>query len=111
MHLHEVLILRKKIRKFQKVKVWTEKALQSRLHNCLKNAAARKGKTWSKKKRQSTLTTYLKKNIDIATKVFELHDTGLNNLQIANQLHISWDKVMYSLKHRLDFESYQKCQR
>jgi hypothetical protein len=96
-----------KISKFQKTKVWTEKAIQNRLDNCLKNAAARKGKPWDDKKRQSTLNTYLEKNLDIALEIISLHNAGLNNLQISKKLEISWDKVKYSLKHRLDFETYQ----
>jgi hypothetical protein len=87
-------------------KTWTEKAIQSRLSNCLKNARDRKGSNWSKSHRQSRLTVYLEKNIDIATKVFELHDAGLNNLQISKELQITWDKVKYSLIHRQDFETY-----
>jgi hypothetical protein len=87
-------------------KTWTEKAIQSRLSNCLKNARDRKGSNWSKSHRQSRLKVYLEKNIDIATKVFELHDAGLNNLQISKELQITWDKVKYSLIHRQDFETY-----
>jgi hypothetical protein len=90
-----------------KNKVWTEKAIQTRLENCLKNAAARKGKTWTDKKRQSTLTTYLGKNLEIALQIISLHDTGMNNRQISEKLDISWDKVKYSLQHREDFEAYQ----
>ena len=88
-------------------KIWTEKAIQSRLANCIKNAEARKGKTWSDKKRQSTLNTYLQKNLSIALQIIALYDSGQNNLQISKQLNISWDKVKYSLLHRKDFESYQ----
>ena len=90
-----------------KNKVWTEKAIQTRLENCLKNAAARKGKTWTDKKRQSTLTTYLGKNLEIALQIFPLHDAGMNNRQISEKLDISWDKVKYSLQHREDFKAYQ----
>jgi hypothetical protein len=96
-----------KIIEFQKTKVWTEKAIQSRLENCLENAKNRKGSTWSNTHRQSRLTSYLEKNIDTAEKVFKLHDTGLNNLQISKKLEISWDKVKYSLQHRTDFEAYK----
>jgi hypothetical protein len=96
-----------KIKQYQKSKVWTKKATQSRLDNCLNNAAARKGKSWNDKKRQSTLNTYLEKNLDIALQIISLHDEGLNNLQISKKLEISWDKVKYSLQHRLNFEAYQ----
>ena len=95
-----------KIKNYQVSKVWTEKAIQSRLSNCLKNARDRKGSNWSESHRQSRLMAYLEKNIDIATKVFELHDAGLNNLQISKELQITWDKVKYSLVHRQDFETY-----
>ena len=95
-----------KIVEYQKSKTWTEKAIQTRLENCLKNAASRKGKPWNDKKRQSTQNTYLQKNIDIALQIIALHDTGLNNLQISKQLNITWEKVKYSLLHRKDFETY-----
>jgi len=88
-------------------RVWTEKAVQSRLDNCLKNAAERKGQPWTDKKRQSTLNTYLEKNLDIALQIISSHDEGLNNLQISKKLEISWDKVKYSLQHRTDFEAYK----
>jgi hypothetical protein len=91
-------------------RVWTEKAIQSRLDNCRKNAAARKGKPWSDKKRKTTLNTYLEKNLDLALKIIALHDSGLNNLQISKQLNITWDKVKYSLLHRTDFETYKLTQ-
>jgi hypothetical protein len=97
----------KKIKQYQESKIWTEKAIKSRLENCLKNAAARKGKTWTDKKRQSTLTTYLGKNLEIALQIFPLHDAGMNNRQISEKLDISWDKVKYSLQHREDFKAYQ----
>ena len=96
-----------KIKQYQESKIWTEKATQSRLDNCLKNAAARKGQPWTDKKRQSTLTTYLGKNLDIALQIIALHDAGLNNLQISKKLNITWDKVKYSLLHRSNFESYR----
>ena len=96
-----------KIKQYQKSKVWTEKAIQTRLDNCLKSAAARKGKTWSKEHRTSRLTIYLQKNLDIAMEIIDLHDRGLNNLQISKQLNVSWEKVKYSLQHREDFETYK----
>jgi hypothetical protein len=96
-----------KISKYNKAKVWTEKAIQSRLDNCLKNATARKGKPWTDNKRQSTLTTYLEKNLEIALKIIELHDTGISKLKVSQQLGVSWDKVKYSLLHRSDFESHR----
>lgn len=105
------ILTKEKIKHYQKSKVWTEKAVKSRLTNCLKNAALRKGKPWDNKKRRSTLNTYLEKNLELALKIIDLHDTGLNNLQISKKLNITWDKVKYSLLHRVDFESYQRLDR
>ncbi len=102
---------KEKIKQYQKTKVWTEKAVRSRLQNCLKNADARKGQPWTDKKRQSTLNTYLEKNLELALQIVDLHNTGLNNLQISKKLSITWDKVKYSLLHRADFESYQRLAR
>ena len=80
-----------------KNKVWSEKALQNRLDNCLKSAEARKGSTWSEEKRQQMFDTYITKNKDLFPKVFLLHDTGMNTRQISLQLDISWDRVNYIL--------------
>jgi hypothetical protein len=96
-----------KIKHYQESKVWTEKAVQSRLDNCIKNAKARLGKKWSEKHRTTRLNTYLEKNLELALKIISLHDTGLNNLQISKKLEISWDKVKCSLHHRTDFEAYK----
>jgi hypothetical protein len=96
-----------KIKQYQKSKVWTEHAIQTRINNCLKSAAARKGQPWTDKRRQSMLNTYLQKNLQIAIEIIALHDSGLNNLQISKQLQITWDKVKYSLQHREDFETYK----
>ncbi len=97
-----------KIKQCQKTKVWTEKAKQTRVENCLKSAAKRKGHPWTDKRRQSILNTYLEKNLELALQIINLHDAGLNNLQISKKLSITWDKVKYSLLHRADFESYQR---
>ncbi len=96
---------KEKIKQYQKSKTWTKKAIQTRLDNCLKAANARKGKSWTNSKRQSTLNTYIQKNLTIALQIISLHDAGLNNLQISKRLNISWAKVKYSLQHRKDFES------
>lgn len=98
---------KEKIRQFQKhKKQWTDLARKTRLENCLKNAAARKGKPWTDNKRKSTLNSYLKKNADIALKIIPLHESGMNNLQIAKNLGISWDKVKYTILHKTDFLDY-----
>jgi len=96
------------IRNFQLTKVWTKKALDSRLSNCLENAKARAGSTWTPKHRQSKMTTYINKNLSIAIKIFTLADQGLNKLQIAKALDVTWDKVKYSLLHRANFEDKLK---
>jgi hypothetical protein len=100
-----------KIKQYHLSKVWTEKAIQSRLDNCRKAANTRKGQPWTNAMRQSILNTYVKKNLDIALQIITLHDAGLNNLQISKKLDISWEKVKYSLQHRLDFETYQRSNR
>lgn len=81
-------------------KVWSEKALQNRLDNCLKSAEARKGSKWSDEKRQQMFSTYIEKNKDIFPKVFLLHDNGMNTRQISLELKISWDRTNYILVNR-----------
>jgi hypothetical protein len=95
-----------KISEYNKSKVWTEKAVQSRLDNCLKNAAARKGKPWTDQKRRSNMDTYIAKNVDVALKIIELYDTGLSKLKVSQHLGVSWDKVKYAILHRANFLSY-----
>jgi hypothetical protein len=93
-----------KIRKYQLNKVWTEKALSNLKDISVKSAKKRKGTKWTTKHRQSRMKTYVNKNLEIATKVFELADMGLNKRQISLRLNISWDKVKYSLLHRTEFQ-------
>ena len=100
---------RAKIREFQKNKTWTEKAIRNRLENCLKSAAKRKGTKWSDKLREARLIGYISKNFEIALKIIDLDNQGLNKLQIAKQLGVSWEKVKYSLLHREDFMAYKPC--
>jgi hypothetical protein len=100
-------ITKGKITEYQKTKTWTKKAIQTRLENCLKNAKERKGKTWTTEHRQSRLKTYIEKNLAIALQIINLHDAGLNKLQISKRLSVSWDKVKYSLQNREDFERYR----
>ena len=101
---------KEKIKQYQESKVWTETAIQSRLENCLKNANARKGKSWTDAHRESRLTTYIEKNLEIALKIIELHDTGLSKLKVSQQLGVSWEKVKYSVLHREDFLAFNaKC--
>ena len=42
-----------KLKIANKTKVWTDKAIQNRLANCLKNAELRRGKPWSEKRRSA----------------------------------------------------------
>jgi len=90
-------------------KVWTQKALDSRLKNCLKNAADRKGKPWSENKRKSNRLNYLKKNYKNALNVAHLFDSGVTNYSaLARELNISWEKVKWALVYRNEFEEYAK---
>jgi hypothetical protein len=99
-----------KIKQYQESKIWSEKAVQSRLDNCLKNADVRKGKSWTNAHRKSRLETYIEKNLEIALKIIELHDTGLSKLKVSQQLGVSWEKVKYSVLHREDFLAFNaKC--
>lgn len=93
------------IRDFQLTKVWTDKAVESRTANCLKNAESRIGSKWTAEHRQSRMTTYVNKNLEIATKIIALADRGYNNLTVAKMLGVSWEKVKYSLLHRAEFEA------
>lgn len=43
----------KKKSEWNKNKIWTETAIDNRLNNCLKAAASRKGKSWSKARREA----------------------------------------------------------
>ena len=93
-----------KIRDYQKnKKEWTDKAIKTRLENCIKNAKQRKGTNWTSQQRQARLDNYVDKNIEIFKKVYTLHQDGLNNRQISMQLNITWDKVKYILKNKEAF--------
>ena len=81
-------------------KVWSEKALENRLNNCLKAAENRKGSKWSDEKREQMFTTYFDKNKHLFPQVFELADSGTNIRQISLKLGISWDRVKYILDNR-----------
>lgn len=98
---------KEKIKQYQESKIWSEKAIQSRLENCRSSANARKGTNWTDAHRESRLVTYIEKNLEIALKIIELHDTGISKLKVSQQLGVSWDKVKYSLLHRSDFESHR----
>ena len=74
-------------------KTWTNKALQSRQDNCLKNAAARKDKPWSEAMRTSREDTYYNKNKDLANSVFEIMKTESSINAIAKTLTVDWNTV------------------
>ena len=94
-----------KIRDYQKnKKVWSEKALQNLKDIAVTSANNRRGQHWTETHRASRLKTYIDKNLEIASKIFPLADSGLNKLTIAKTLNITWDKVKYSLINREHFE-------
>lgn len=81
-------------------KEWTQKALDSRLQNCLKAAEARKGSKWSSGRHELRFQQYLEKNKHLFPQVLELYDAGMNNRQISLKLGISWDRVKYIIVNR-----------
>jgi hypothetical protein len=87
-----------------KNKVWSDKALENRLNNCLKSAESRKGSSWSGEQHELKFQKYIKKNKHLFTQVFELYDSGMNIRQISLNITISWDRVKYIMdnRHRLN---------
>lgn len=83
-----------------KNKEWTQKALDNRLTNCLKAAAARKGSNWSEEHHAKRFNTYLEKNKHLFPQVLELYDSGLNIRQISLKLDISWERVKYIVDNK-----------
>ena len=85
-------------------KVWSEKALENRLNNCLKSAESRKGSSWSDEQHELKFRRYIKKNNHLFTQVFELYDSGMNIRQISLNIAVSWDRVKYIMdnRHRLN---------
>lgn len=83
-----------------KNKIWSEKALDNRLNNCLKAAEARKGSKWTEEKRQQMFNLYVEKNKHLFPQVFALSDAGTNIRQISLTLNISWDRIKYILDNR-----------
>jgi len=85
-------------------KVWSEKALENRLNNCLKSAESRKGSRWSGEQHELKFQQYIKKNKHLFTQVFELYDSGMNIRQISLNIRISWGRVKYIMdnRHRLN---------
>jgi len=87
-------------RKYNLNKVWTEKAIENRLENCLKSAASRKGKK-NPNHGAAVFNAYVTKNIKLFGQIWELHDKGKNRHQISIQLEISWEKVNMAVNKRL----------
>jgi hypothetical protein len=80
-------------------KIWTEKAIQNRLNNCLSSAAKRKG-VKNPDHGQKLFLTYVVKNENIIKQVWELFENGLNRRQIALTLNISWDRVNMAINKK-----------
>jgi hypothetical protein len=92
---------KEKIKIYQtEYKVWSDKALENRLNNCLKAAEARKGSNWSAERKEQKFEQYIKKNKHLFPQVFELADSGTNIRQISIKLQISWDRVKYILDNK-----------
>jgi len=81
-------------------RVWSERALENRLNNCLKAAKSRKGSKWSAERREQKFIQYVNKNRDLFPKVFSLLDAGYNTNKISLLLHISWERVNYIITNR-----------
>ena len=93
-----------KIAKFQKnKKVWTEKAINSRLENCLKNAAKRKGKK-NPEHAKKLFEKYVNDNRDFILTVWQLFDAGHNKRQISLQIKVSYDRVKNAVDKRNQIE-------
>jgi hypothetical protein len=80
-------------------KVWSEKAIQSRLNNCLKNAAKRKG-TKNPQHGEVIFKNYVTNNKEIILQIWSLSDLGYNRRQVSIQLGISWDRVNVAINKR-----------
>jgi hypothetical protein len=81
-------------------KEWTQKALETRLQNCLRAAEARKGTTWSSSHYEKSWQRYVSKNSQYFESVLAMHDAGAPVLQIANSLGISWEKANNIIKNK-----------
>jgi hypothetical protein len=89
--------------------VWTDKAIENRLNNCLKAAQERKGTNWSETHRQAREDSYYAKNENHAKLIFELVDSSKISInKIAKQVGIDWTTVKTILKNRNEFENRSK---
>lgn len=86
-------------------KTWTDKALQTRLDNCLKNAEKRKGQTWSDSKRLDMEETYYKKNLELAIQVLNIVDSKKISInKLAIMFDKDWNTIKTILDRRVEFE-------
>lgn len=87
-----------------KNKVWTDTAKANRLANCLKSAAARKGKK-NPEHSVAIFKNYALKNKEIIEQVWVLFDQANNRRQIAIRLGITWDRVNIAVNKRIDLQN------
>ena len=92
-------IVSEKTKEKHRNKVWTEKAIESRLSNCLKSAAKRKG-TKNPKQSETIFINYVEKNKDLIRKIWDLYSQGNNRRQISLLLDISWDRVNLAINRK-----------
>ena len=92
------------IERVKATKIWTEKAKENRLTNCLTSAAKRKGvKNPDHGKR--IFYNYVLANRDLIPLIWDLYDKGLNRRQISLQLNISWDRVNLAINNKVNILS------
>jgi hypothetical protein len=92
-------------REYNLNKTWTEKAIATRLENCLKSAASRKGKK-NPKHGEQIFANYVNKNIEIIEQIWDLYASGLNRRQISIKLGITWDRVNLAINKKQEIEIY-----
>lgn len=82
-----------------KNKIWTEKAIQTRIDNCRIAADRRRGKK-NPEHGLKIFEIYVAKNYSTIKSVWDLCDSGMNRRQIAMALSISWDRVNTAINKR-----------
>jgi len=80
-------------------KIWSNKALENRLQNCLTSAAKRKGVS-NPKHSERLFQNYVNNNIGIITLIWDLFSQGKNRRQISLQLGITWDRVNLAINSK-----------
>lgn len=80
-------------------KIWTEKAIQTRIDNCRLSAERRRGKK-NPEHGAKIFEIYVTKNYSIIRSVWNLYDSGMNRRQISMTLSISWDRVNTAINKR-----------